>query len=47
MTKFYLSTIAADAVRTAKANGFGLELAEYSTVWKSGSQMTNRVLRAF
>ena len=31
--KIYLSTIAPDAVRTAKEYGFGLEIAEYCTAW--------------
>lgn len=30
---YYLSTIATDAVRTAKAYGLGLEIAEYCTAW--------------
>ena len=33
MTKYYLSTIATDAVRTAKAYSLGLEIAEYCTAW--------------
>lgn len=31
--RMYVSTIAADAVRTARAYGFGLEIAEYCTAW--------------
>ena len=31
--KYYLSTIAADAVGVAKEYGFGLEIAEYCTAW--------------
>lgn len=31
--KFYLSTIAVDAVRVAKKYGLGLEIAEYCTAW--------------
>lgn len=31
--RIYLSTIAADAVKVARAHGFGLEIAEYCTAW--------------
>lgn len=31
--KFFLSTIATDAVRVAREHGFGLEIAEYCTAW--------------
>ena len=31
--KFYLSTIASDAVETAREYGLGLEIAEYCTAW--------------
>ena len=31
--KYYLSTIATDAVRVAREYGFGLEIAEYCTAW--------------
>ena len=34
----YLSTIAPDAVETAKKYGFGLELAEYCTAWNMEEQ---------
>ena len=36
----YLSTIAADAAKTAKEYGFGLEIAEYCTAWNMDEQFS-------
>jgi len=36
----YLSTIAADAAKTAKEYGFGLEIAEYCTAWNMDERFT-------
>lgn len=38
--KLYLSTIATDAVRAAKACGLGLEIAEYCTAWNMDEKFT-------
>ena len=36
----YLSTIAADAAKTAREYGFGLEIAEYCTAWNMDEQFS-------
>ena len=36
----YVSTIAADAVRTAREHGLGLEIAEYCTAWNMDEKFT-------